>query len=41
MKFLATDIRGCKQVELEKHEDSRGFFASAWCADEFEKAGLP
>ena len=41
MKFLATEIHGCKRIELQKYEDSRGFFARAWCAEEFEKAGLP
>jgi dTDP-4-dehydrorhamnose 3,5-epimerase len=27
-------------VDLEKREDERGFFARAWCRDEFAQAGL-
>lgn len=41
MIFVKTAISGCKKVELEKHEDPRGFFARAWCAEDFEQAGLP
>lgn len=41
MNFSATAIRGCQKIELQKYEDSRGYFARAWCADEFQKAGLP
>ena len=41
MNFQATAINDCKIVNLEKHEDTRGFFARAWCAKEFEDAGLP
>ena len=41
MIFSASAIRDCKKVEMEKIEDSRGFFARTWCGEEFEKAGLP
>jgi dTDP-4-dehydrorhamnose 3,5-epimerase len=41
MKFSATCIQGCNRVQLERHEDSRGFFARTWCSDEFRRAGLP
>jgi len=41
MNFSATAIHGCKKIELQKNEDSRGYFARAWCADEFQEAGLP
>jgi dTDP-4-dehydrorhamnose 3,5-epimerase len=27
-------------IELEKHEDERGFFARSWCQKEFKKNGL-
>lgn len=41
MKLSSTNIAGCKKIELERHEDSRGFFARVWCAEEFANAGLP
>ena len=41
MKFSATNIPGCKRIDLERHDDSRGFFARAWCAEEFVEEGLP
>lgn len=41
MKFSATCIQGCKRVQLDRQNDSRGFFARTWCADEFRRAGLP
>ncbi len=28
-------------IDLEKREDARGYFARAWCADEFAKHSLP
>jgi dTDP-4-dehydrorhamnose 3,5-epimerase len=36
VKFLPTDLAGAFFIELEEHHDERGFFARAWCADEFE-----
>ena len=41
MIFTPTKIPGVLVVELEKREDPRGYFARAWCADEFAKNGLP
>lgn len=40
MKFTETPIRGAMIVELEKHEDHRGFFSRAFCKKEFENHGL-
>jgi len=41
MIFTETKIPGVLVVELEKREDPRGYFARAWCAQEFENHGLP
>ena len=40
MKFLPTKLPGIWIVDLEKHEDERGYFARSWCRSEFEKNGL-
>ena len=40
MIFKGTGLPGAYVVEPERLEDSRGFFARAWCQKEFEKAGL-
>ncbi len=40
MKFHETKLQGAWVIELEKFEDSRGFFARAWCQKEFEDHGL-
>ncbi len=40
MIFTETTLKGAFVIELEKIEDSRGFFARAWCQKEFEKHGL-
>jgi dTDP-4-dehydrorhamnose 3,5-epimerase len=40
VRFVATPIAGVHVVELERHEDERGFFARAWCRDELAAAGL-
>jgi len=40
MKFRPQFIAGCFVVELEPHQDERGFFARAHSRDEFEAAGL-
>ena len=40
VKFVATKLRDAFVLELERHEDERGFFARAWCRDEFEDHGL-
>ena len=41
MKFTETKIHGVFVIELEKHEDDRGWFARAWCCEEFAVHGLP
>jgi dTDP-4-dehydrorhamnose 3,5-epimerase len=40
MRFIATPIAGVHVVELERHEDERGFFARAWSGEELVAAGL-
>ena len=40
MIFTETRLKGAYLIDLDKHEDERGFFARSWCMDEFEKHGL-
>jgi len=40
LRFSATALDGVVQIALEPIEDDRGFFARAWCRDEFTDAGL-
>ena len=40
MIFHETKLKGAFIVELDKKEDHRGFFARAFCAEEFEQYGL-
>lgn len=40
MIFSPTSIEGVIIVDLERKEDSRGFFARVWCADEAAEHGL-
>ncbi len=40
MIFVETKLPGAFIVDLEPREDSRGFFARAWCEREFEEHGL-
>lgn len=40
MKFLATKLDGAFIIELDRQEDSRGFFARVFCAREFAAQGL-
>ncbi len=40
MKFAETKLKGAFIVEIEKHEDTRGFFGRAWCKNEFEQYKL-
>jgi dTDP-4-dehydrorhamnose 3,5-epimerase len=40
MRFVSTPIRGAFIVELEPRDDSRGFFARAFCQREFTEHGL-
>ncbi|MBD2580495.1 dTDP-4-dehydrorhamnose 3,5-epimerase [Oscillatoria sp. FACHB-1406] len=39
MKFTKTAIEGAFIIELELHEDARGFFARTFCVKEFEAQG--
>jgi dTDP-4-dehydrorhamnose 3,5-epimerase len=41
MIFNETKIPGVYVIELEKREDSRGYFARAWCQKEFSAHNLP
>jgi dTDP-4-dehydrorhamnose 3,5-epimerase len=38
--FTATPLQGAFLIDLERHEDSRGFFARTWCQRECEKYGI-
>lgn len=40
MEFRGTGINGAYLIVPKKLGDERGFFARAWCADEFRAAGL-
>ena len=40
MKFTNTKLDGAYIVEMEPISDHRGFFARAWCSQEFEAQGL-
>jgi dTDP-4-dehydrorhamnose 3,5-epimerase len=38
--FTETKLPGAYLIDLERREDERGFFARAWCAEEFAEHGL-
>jgi dTDP-4-dehydrorhamnose 3,5-epimerase len=40
MIFTETKLQGAFVIEIERREDSRGFFARAFCQNEFEVHGL-
>src|SRR6516225_1441618 len=40
MIFTPTKLAGAVEIELERHEDERGFFARSFCRSEFESHGL-
>ena len=40
MIFTETKLKGAYMIDIEKREDSRGFFARAFCQREFEAHGL-
>lgn len=40
MRFAETELPGAFMIELERREDERGFFARAWCEQEFADHGL-
>jgi dTDP-4-dehydrorhamnose 3,5-epimerase len=40
VRFVPTRLDGAYVVELERHEDERGFFARTWSGDELAEHGL-
>jgi dTDP-4-dehydrorhamnose 3,5-epimerase len=40
VKFIETKLKGAFVLELERRTDERGFFARAFCQNEFEDHGL-
>jgi dTDP-4-dehydrorhamnose 3,5-epimerase len=40
MKFTETRLAGAFVVDIEAHEDERGYFARAFCAKEFSERGI-
>lgn len=40
MIFTETQIKGVYIIDLDHHQDERGFFARSWCQREFEEHGL-
>ncbi len=40
MRISPTDLKDVLIIDLEKHGDDRGWFARAFCEEEFSKAGI-
>jgi dTDP-4-dehydrorhamnose 3,5-epimerase len=40
VKFIETELESAFILEVEPHEDERGFFARSFCRDEFQARGL-
>src|SRR5436190_22277438 len=40
MIFTETKLKGAFTIDIERREDSRGYFARAFCQKEFEAHGL-
>lgn len=40
MIFQETNLKGSYIIDIERHEDKRGFFARSFCQKEFKKLGL-
>ena len=40
MIFTETKLKGAFIIDIERHEDPRGFFARGFCQREFEEHGL-
>jgi len=40
MIFTETKLKGAFVIDIQRHEDSRGFFARAFCQHEFQDHGL-
>ena len=41
MKITQTKFDGLRILELNHHEDNRGYFARYYCEETFKKLGLP
>ena len=41
MKFAKTRLAGVFVIDLDRHDDERGFFARSFCVKEFAVHGLP
>lgn len=40
MLFVETKLAGAWLIDVERHDDERGFFARTWCRDELTRRGL-
>ena len=40
MIFTETKLKGSFIIEIEKHEDERGFFGRSWCVNEMKDHGI-
>src|SRR5579871_5654294 len=40
MRFTGLPIAGAFRIDIERHEDARGFFARTFCIEEFAQHGL-
>lgn len=40
MIFSETELAGAYTIDIERHEDERGFFARSFCVEEFAEHGL-
>lgn len=40
IRFHETEIEGVRYIEIDPIRDERGWFARAWCRDEFAAAGV-
>jgi dTDP-4-dehydrorhamnose 3,5-epimerase len=40
MKFLTLPLSGAYLIEMERHEDGRGYFSRMFCKEEFKNQGL-
>lgn len=40
MKFVRTPLPGAFEIEIERREDPRGYFARLWCREEFAAHGI-
>lgn len=40
MEFIESRVRGAYILRLKRNEDPRGYFARAWCSEEYAQHGL-